>query len=264
MTNQKIFKGSFVSELREKLKTGESLGDYFKKEADYSGMAELESTIKVDPEKLKLRFEGEGESASNDLENAMAIYEAYGGINETQASDPRLWVYLTHVTLRKYVLARWPVNGTHEQVMKDEAAKSSAISQILSHWFASGNDRMLRRNAIARLWWAVHLTQSPATKDPEYFGDLASNEKYRFTRTLLSTQDIYQQVLERGLGRDHRILITVLEFIDEHKDITRDQIRDLMKELNLMLSVKNLSVLGREELRRSIAELGESIMKPEK
>lgn len=258
--NQKIFKGSFVAELRDRARSAESVCDYFKKDVLYPPDSDIESTIKVDPEKLKLRYKGQGESASNDLENAIAIYEAYPDLNETQASDLRLWVYLTHVTLRDYVLARWPLAGSCEQIIKDASGKAAAVNYIISHWFASGNDRMLRRNAIARLWWAVHLTRVPWSRDPEFFGDLKSEDPYRFTRTLLLTQDIYQQVLERGLGRDNRILITILEFIDGHKDITRDQIRDLMKELNLMLSVRSLSVLSRQELRKTIFDLGAGIL----
>lgn len=90
--NQKIFKGSFVAELREKVKSSDSLCDYFKKGISYPSQSELDSTIKVDPAKLKLRYKGKGESASNDLENAIAIYEAYPDLTETQASDSRLWV----------------------------------------------------------------------------------------------------------------------------------------------------------------------------
>lgn len=257
MANQNIFRGMFVSELREKIRTGESLVDYYKVELEYPADAVMESPIKVVPEKLELKYKGEGESVTNDLENAIALYEAFPDLNETQASDIRLWTYLTHVSLRDYVRRRWPLAGTADLAMKDKKTKEASISYILSHWFAAGgNDRSLRRNAAARLWWAVRLTRAPWEKD-EFFSDLKkASDPYRFTRTLFSTQDVYQQVLERGLGRDNRILITVLEFIDENSDIKREQIRDFMKELNLALSVRNFSLLTREEMKAAIFELG--------
>lgn len=255
MVNQKIFKRSFVSDLRDAVKSGETLCDYLKKEISYPAASELESTIKVDPEKLQLKYKGEGESASNDLDNAIAIYEAYPDLTEVQASDPRLWTYLTHVTLREYVLARWPMVGSCEQIIQDEE-KTSAINFVLSHWFSSGNDRKLRRNAVARLWWAVRLTRAPWEQDPEYFKDLAGGDPYRFTRVLLSTQDIYQQVLERALGRDSRLFISVLEFLEEGGKMKREQIRDFMKELNLALSVKNFSILPRPKLKESVFNIG--------
>lgn len=255
-TNQKIFKESFVIDLREKLRTGETLTDYLKPAVSFPASTEWESEIKVDPEKLKLRFKGAGQSASNDLENAIAIYEAFPGLTEAQASDPRLWAYLTHVSLREYVMARWPIAGSSEHLKGDRNATNIAIRSVLSHWFASGNDRTLRRNAIARLWWSVHLTRAPWEHD-EMFVDLKSKDAYRFTRILLSSQDIYSQVLERGFGRDRKMLIAILEFLEAHPDMTREQIRSFMKELNLELSVKNFSVLNRMELKSAISSIGE-------
>lgn len=249
----------FVEDLRDKVREGESLCDYYKKAAEYPESASFESPIKVDAEHLKLRYREAGESASNDLENAIALYEAFPGLNETQASDARLWTYLTHVSLRDYVLARWPLAGSCEQAMKDSQQKQSAINFVLSHWFATGgNDRSLRRNAVARLWWAVRLTRAPWERDQDFFGDLKKNgaDPYRFTRVLFSTQDIYQQVLERGLGRDNRMLITILEFIEQHQDIKRDQIRDFMKELNLAMSVRSFSMLDRKAMKEAVFEIG--------
>ena len=258
MINQNIFKGMYVADLRDKVRSGESLPEYFKREAEYPADSMIESTIKVDPEKLKLRYRGEGESASNDLDNAIALYEAFSDLTETQASDPRLWAYLTHVTLRDYVFARWPIAGSSEQVMQDEQQRAKVSDFIFSHWFASsGNDRLLRRNAVARLWWPVHLTHAPWLREPEFFIDLRETaDPYRFTRVLLSMESIYAEVLERGLGRDNRILITVLEFLEANKEIKRDQIRSFMKELNLFLSVKNLSLLSRDEMKKAIFNVG--------
>jgi hypothetical protein len=74
---------------------------------------------------------------------------------------------------------------------------------------------------------------------------------------LLSTQDIYQQVLERGFGRDNRLLIAILEFIEACPDLSRQQIRSFMKEINLELSVKNFAILNRPEMKKAIFEIGE-------
>lgn len=263
MKNQNIFKEMAVGELRDKLRSGESICDYFKNDVEYPLSYFFESPIKVDIENLTLRLKEVSDSSNNDINAAIALYEAFPELSEAQASDPRLWVYLTHVSLREYVLKRWPVNESCEQVIGDSNKKETVINNILSHWFATGgNDRSLRRNAVARLWWAVRLTRAPWATDPEFFSDIINEkDQYRFTRVLLSTQDTYQQVLERGLGRDNRMLITVLEFIEENKNITREQIRDFMKELNLGLSVRNFAVLGRQELKETIFAIGVEILK---
>lgn len=257
MINQNIFKRMYVAELRDNVRAGVSLCDYFRRDVDYPSDAVIESTIKADPEKLQLKYRGNGESASNDLENAIALYEAFPGLTETQASDSRLWTYLTHVTLRDYVFARWPLQGSCEQIMGDAKQQATVADFIMSHWFASGgNDRLLRRNAVARLWWPVHLTHAPWLREPEFFADLKGDDPYRFTNVLLSKESVYADVLERGLGRDNRILITVLEFLEANMGIKRDQIRNFIKELNLFLSVKNLSLLSRKEVKESIFNVG--------
>lgn len=251
-----------IGELREKLQSGESLCDYFNKDIEYPPSYFFESPIKVDLEGLISRLREQGVSSDNDINAAIAIYESFPGLNEVQASDPRLWIYMTHVSLREYVLVRWSIGENCEQVLGDSTKKESAINNIYSHWFATGgNDRSLRRNAISRLWWAVRLTRAPWKTDPEFFDDLCEEkDEYRFTRVLLSTQDIYQQVLERSLGRDNHILITILDFFEQNKNITREQIRDFMKELNLSLSVKNFAVLERRELRKEIFALGNEVL----
>ena len=259
-TNQKIFKSNFLATLKDQVRNAENLADYFEHKVSYPADSAWESLIQVNPEKLKLRFRGKGESASNDFENAIAVYEAFPDLTEAQASDQRLWAYLSHVTLRDYVQARWPLAGSPEQLASDNAAKFAAARSILWHWFASGNDRMLRRNAIARLWWAVHLTISPWEANAD-FQDLKSDDPYRFTKVLLSAQDIYSQVLERGFGRDNRVLITILEFLEANPNMQRNQIRAFMKELNLELSVKNFSVLGRPALKKIIFIIGQNALK---
>jgi len=262
MINQNVFKRMYVAELRDKVRHGESLCDYFKKDVDYPVDAFIESTIKADPEKLKLKYRGAGESASNDIDNAIALYEAFPGLTETQASDPRLWTYLTHVTLRDYVFARWPLEGSCEQMKGDTKKQATVADFIMSHWFASGgNDRLLRRNAAARLWWPVHLTYAPWQREPGFFADLKGDDPYRFTKVLLSMESIYAEVLERGLGRDNRILITVLEFLEANEGIKRDQLRNFMKELNLFLSVKNLSLLARKEMKEAVFGVGNDAIK---
>lgn len=265
MANQTIFKSLAVSELRDKVRSGESLREYFSKSAQYPSSLSFETPIKVDSELLKLRYKGASESAIDDISNAIALYEAFPGLTDTQASDARLWTYLTHVSLRDYVLARWPLSGSFEQVMADAKAKNTAIEHMLTRWFAmGGNDRSLRRNAAARLWWGVRLTRAPWERDPEFFSDLAKEkDPYRFTRVLLASESIYSDALERSLGRDNRLLIAILEFIEQRKGITRDQVRDLMKELNLAMSVRNFSILDREGLKKAIAELGTSVLGPE-
>lgn len=253
---QKIYKRSVLEYMRIRLRSGASLKNYFSSSFPVKEKDLLLSTIEVQGKSPALRVNKKN-IALSDLENAIALYEYYKDIDETQASDSRLWAYLSHVEFRKYTLSRWGLGGTYGD-LADDSAKRSAINQTLDHWFVSGNDRDLRRHSIARLWWAAHLTYAPWERDPEFFGDLKKDDPYYFTRILLSAQDIYQQVLERAMGRSQRILISVLEYLGKNKKFaeSRESIRNLAKELNLVYGVKKIIMLDRKSLKELIEKTG--------
>lgn len=260
LIKQKIFKEKFVNDLRARVRTGKDLEEYLFNEFSIPEEAVWETNIIVDDEKLDLSIPESGNQATADLENAIKIYEAYKDINETQASDPRLWTYLTHITFGEYTLARWGFEGKSDD---EEESKQSDRDYILSHWFVNNNDRSLRRNAISRLWWAAYLTKSPWERNPSFFegSRVETTDPYKYTKILFSTQDVFQQVLERSLGRDSRILIPILDYIDKHSPLTRAQIRELVKQLNLVLSVRNVAMLNFDEMRAVLEEIGDSFQK---
>lgn len=252
LKHQKIYKRAIADRMREELRSGVSLKTYFEKSFSVKDRDLLLSAIEVvgKPPALKVPKK---EPVSADLQNAIALHEYYKNLDETQASDSRLWAYLSHVEFRKYSLARWGLPGSYRD-LKEDNAKRKAIIQTLEHWFTSGNDRDLRRHAIARLWWAAHLTYAPWERDPEFFRDFKKKDPYYYTRVLLSTQDIYQQVLERAMGRSNHILIAVLDFLGENKKFSqsRDKIRNLMKELNLIYGTKKIIALDTSSLQELI------------
>ena len=261
---QKIFKRAAVEQMRADLRSGHSLKSYFEEPHPVKERDLLASTIETSGKPPILKAPKK-DPVSADLENAITLHGYYGDLDETQASDSRLWVYLSHAEFRKYTLARWGLDGSYSD-LKDDTSKKRAINQLLEHWFISGNDRDLRRHAIARLWWATHLTYAPWEKDPEFFGDIKnedmySKDPYYFTHVLLSTQDIYQQVLERAMGRSNRILISVLDYLGKNKKFaeSRENIRNLMKELNLTYGTKKLIALDRASLKEVIERFAEEI-----
>jgi len=253
---QKIYKRSAVERLRAQLRSGESLKTYFQSSYPVKEKDLILSTIEVQGKPPSLKVSKKN-LALSDLDNAIALYEYYKNIDETQASDPRLWAYLSHAEFRKYTISRWGLSGTYGDLV-DDSAKRSAINQTLEHWFVSGNDRDLRRHSIARLWWAAHLTYAPWERDPDFFSDLKKDDPYYFTRILLSAQDIYQQVLERAMGRSQRILISILEYLGKNKKFaeSRENVRNLAKELNLVYGVKKIIMLDRKSLKELIEKTG--------
>ncbi len=255
---QKIFKRAAVDRMRDQLRAGITLENYFKEFESVDEADCLPSTIEVRAPRPVLSAP-QDDPVATDLENAIVLHGYYPELDETQASDPRLWAYLSHVDFRAYTMARWGLDGSYADL--NDESKQKAINYVLEHWFTSGNDRDLRRHAIARLWWAAHLTRAPWEKDPEFFGHLVQKDPYHYTKILLQTQDIYQQVLERAMGRSDRILISVLDYLGNHAEFaqSRAKIRSLMKELNLAYGTRKLITLNPEQLAKLVEKTAEEV-----
>lgn len=256
---QQIFRFATVERLRNDLRSGVSLESYFKESFDVQP-EELQPSTILPQGKTPTLDAPEDNPVASDIENAIALHGYYSGLDETQASDPRLWTYLSHVQFREYSLARWGYGGIFKDLNQED--KSKAINYFLEHWFVGSNDRDLRRHAIARLWWAAHLTHAPWEAENEYFSDIEKDDPYFYTRILFSTQDIYQQVLERAMGRSNRILISVLDYLATHTEFagSREKVRTLMKELNLAYGSKKLIVLERPALKALIEQVASEII----
>ncbi len=253
---QKIFRRAAVGRLRSELRDGKALKGYFDESFRVKSKEVMLSTIELRGKAPKLKT-----AIAADFENAIKLHRYYAALDETQASDPRLWAYLSHIEFRKYALARWGLTGTLKD-LKDEAKKVKALNRLFDHWFVISNDRDLRRHAIARLWWAAHLTYAPWERDPEFFADLKREDPYYFTRILLATQDIYSTILERAMGRSNRILISMLDYLARNPDFaaSREQIRGLTKELNLLYGTKKIIGLDRGSLRRLIESVADEVV----
>lgn len=162
-----------------------------------------------------------------DVENSIVMHKAFPHLTRAQASDPRLWVRLTHVEGWSYMRARWDVT----EHMSEDDKNAAAGRFVLERYFLGGSSpsRALTRNGMSRLWWYAALTHDPERDD-----------EYELTRVLLSALDIAQQLLERNLGRAPHIRTGFLEYLRDNDDrlgdnagVRRNHIRFLAERLNL-------------------------------
>lgn len=173
-----------------------------------------------------------------DLENAIRVHKALPHLTPLQARDPRLWTRLSHVEAWAYMRKRWPI----EKHLSDEG---KATRFIESRYFVTqAQSRALLRNGIARLWWTAKVSHDPARDNP-----------YELAAVLLSTLDITQQILERGIGRAPAVLMGFLEFLNRHKELlltggdeNRVRIRRLAKFLNIHGGVCILDSLSQPQI----------------
>ncbi len=226
----KIFTANYVDSLYRKLREDKWLDNYkqasFPAEEEYpkgnTGIM-IDKDFQLDPKK-------------SDLDNSIVIFEQIK-LTPIQASDQRLWTYLTHVQFWDYMRERWPV----------EKSKKNKIKFIASRYFLRGlNLENLVRNGISRLWWYAYLTH-----------DGTKSDKYELTKVLLSRADLTVGVTERALGSNSNILRALLEFLKENADIlnSQDKTRQLLVNLNLVGGVKNLPFLEVEEIKELLSTL---------
>lgn len=171
-----------------------------------------------------------------DLENTKRVFNAMRRLTISQATDERLWVYLTHVTFWEYMRVRWPAETYID--------KSTFTNSIIERYFFMGNrDRALIRNGLSRLWWYGYVSYDETRDDP-----------YELTAMLLSKLDIAQSLLERSFSRNPLITKTVLEVLANlhlnNKTLpNREQFRKLMMYLNQLGGVTILDSLEPKEIQ---------------
>jgi hypothetical protein len=82
-----------------------------------------------------------------EVENCMALHDAFANLSPYEARDERLWAYYVHTDLLAYARARWPIPKDQEL----------AVAHIAKHFFARDKRQTERDNAASRLWWMAHL-----------------------------------------------------------------------------------------------------------
>lgn len=235
---QKIFSSSYIERMYIELVESSDITKYELEDFPYEEFYPAGSSKIVIKKNFKLILP-DG-SDRKDLENTKILYDAYRSLTPTQASDPRLWTYLCHVTHWNYMKHRWPLN---------EAKKP--LNRIRDRYFLRKlNLEGLTRNGISRLWWYGYLTFDENRKDP-----------WELTNILLSRADLTVGITERGLGCNDNIRIAILEFLLENPLIKKneDLTRELFVRVNLLGGVKNLPFLGIKELKVHLNKIKETM-----
>jgi hypothetical protein len=182
----------------------------------------------------------------DDCNNAIQIYEAFQKLEPIQASDERLWVYLTHVDLYPYMVKRW--NAVYDNIAKD------GKEYILEHWFLSSTAQSsLMRHALAGLWWSVYLSV-----------DESKSDKYELTKILFRQLDFPTRTLGTyKLGRHKEAVIGILEFINENEQLFKSKFQDktrfVTEYLNIVGGVKPISYYDRNFFKSELQKVSGQI-----
>jgi len=227
MEKQKVFKSTYISKLKEDLKSGKTDHLYKEKTFEFNKEKVLVLPMVFKPEGLLEKM-----NVSNDYESAIALYEAYSNFTPIQAADERLWTYLAHVDLFSYMRKRWRKHI--------EGKIDNEIKYILEHWFLqSSSQQSLMRHSLSGLWWAVYLSK-----------DDNRDDKYELTKILFRQLDFPTRTLGTyNLGRHREAVIGILQFIKDNDEIFQSKFekktRYITKYLNLVGGTINLAYFDR-------------------
>lgn len=238
---QKLFKSGFIENNIRKLEKDELLKLYKDARFPFEEENILENRrilVETTPE-LK---EPNGENLY-EYENARSLFEAYKDLSRTQATDARMWTYMSHVQYWDYMRVRWPSDPNKD--------KTDLAKYILDHWYVNGiSAKSISRHGIASLWWGAFVTYDGNRED-----------KYELTKELFSRQDYKRHLLERSTMRHIPLVHAILEHILENKDIFEDfwaeRVRFLTRKIHFMSGYKVLSVMSKEDIKDILENLKE-------
>jgi len=214
IVTQKIYTSSYADELYLQRSSSDRVKQYGG--GDFSFLND-NRTIPVEIELMgdepKLVIES-GDSGKHDGKNAELLYESYRGIPIDLAFDKGFWTYMTHNNYSSYVMSRW--------IKVSEPGVGTIQERFFTQSYST--DRGLERNALARLWWAAHLTTN-FEENPEldyFFHD--KNDPYFFTKILCGSQNLWTQIYGHTFGRGKKILLAALQHTyDNRSKIERKQ-----------------------------------------
>lgn len=130
-----------ISNLTSYYKNGDDPKKWLKMELKKNPFVEIDA-LEINDFDL---FVNTDKPSSNDAMNIKIMYNNLINLNDSFATDERLWAGLAHTVFYDYMLKRWP-NHFDEQ-------------QILNHFFFStGKPRCYMVNTLARLWWFGKMT----------------------------------------------------------------------------------------------------------
>ena len=229
MELQKVFKRSYMDELRKNIHVSDYQGEVFPYEP--SKVNTLANVYK--PEGLLERLDPEDDFAS-----AIEIYKAYDMVTPLLASLPDLWVYLAHVDLFPYVQKR------HSDVLKDDTTEE----YIVDHWFK--NKVSVFRMALPSAWWSVYLSVDNNRENP-----------YELTEILFRNQELRTNSFgPLTLIRHKEAMMGVLEFLNEHQELLVDgmnmRAQYIRKLFNFIGGTKRLEFMPKDYFK---AELGKRL-----
>lgn len=203
----------------------------------FYGNDEVRFTSEVEFKDFDLVTDNDNPS-NTDLQNIQIIYNALRDLNETQASEERLWVALSLFEYSDYMENRW---------------KPDSVNKFLNRYFFNYPDRRsLFRHGLSRLWWIGKLTYDQTRDNP-----------YELTEYACRDQDYLESIFGRNLSSNKNIVKAIIQSLINYEKqghhVNRDIVRKLSIYFNAVGGVCILDSLEYDELLEMSKEFLKSI-----
>lgn len=235
-----LFKSEYVDYLKKRVKTDDIDAGYFGRGIKYGQSNVIRNPYLESPDETGLKLMMPGESETFEYENAKILFKHFRGMNITQATDERIWTYLTHVSFWDYMKKRRPI---------EDSPESQRQRYILRHYFVDPvNARNLLLNDISLLWWGVYLTYDADNKQDPFW----------LTAEAFSMLDYTRHLLPGSQGRSRTFALAVLQYVKENpklfKGYKEAKVRFVMRKCNFVSGYKLLPILSRAEIIDTISK----------
>ncbi|PST48885.1 hypothetical protein COO72_05085 [Bifidobacterium callitrichos] len=240
-TCSKQFTQDAVLLLRSRLNDADSPADFLTQADELASNPDM--LLEREPVELAAPLTG---GPARDGDNAISLYEAVGPIDRANAAMPGLWTYMAFTTCRAYMTERWP--------LKEDGNWKNTVQ---SRWLlprTTSRSRLVRQG-LSRLWWGAELT---------YDGTLShtlsarKHDPYAYTRLVFAYQNLYQQLFDRGVGDDPKVMWAFMDAAADYKgpENPSEFVAALGRDTLLEMSSRQLGLMDDTSLETFVTQVG--------
>lgn len=184
-------------------------------------------------------------ATETDLKNIKIIYENLKFLTESQASDERFWAGLCHDKFYSYMKYRWG-----NQIIENSDDEENCVGKIKqSYFYGFGKRRSVAWNGIAKLWWIGKLTYDESLKNPYEITEYVAKDLGTTTLYLCSSNFTSNKNIRLGMFK------AILEFERKGYRISRNKLKRIMKEINILGGSYLLDFYSEDEIKKKCIEI---------
>lgn len=195
---------------------------------------------------IKLNMSAE-RPETTDAENAKILYMALKDLDNSQASDERLWAGLAHGQLWEFMIYRCKFSGS----------KMTADSIKSNFFFKQHPRRAIIVNTIARLWWVGRLTYDENNKEDPFYAI-----KYFETDFGTKVLTLFSSNFTNNPKVTLALLKAILDIENKNEKISRQEYQALLRYLNMIGGTFILDYLSEDEIKGKLIKYYDTAIKP--